>query len=137
MHLSQTVFLDSNTMSIRYDPVSNIESRTLLETDDKPTARRGICAPCVWFKEKPHERWAFIVMLLFGILTPVWAVLRVTGSLTGDILSGISALIFAVYSAKHFRILLGLKKQVWMSCDLCYNFDLQFYICYLYLGRSI
>merc|ERR1719229_405527 len=35
-----------------------------------------------------------------------------TGSLTGDILSGVAALILALYGANHFRILLGLKEQV-------------------------
>eukprot|EP00483_Globobulimina_turgida_P002713 UN02718 len=82
------------------------------DTPPKPPKRSGICAACVWFKEKPLSRWQFIVMLLFAILTPVWAFLRVTGSLTGDIVAGVGALILAVYAANHFRILLGLKEQV-------------------------
>merc|ERR1712228_278104 len=45
-------------------------------------------------------------------LTPLWIIIRATGSLTGDILSGLCAFILACYGANHFRILLGLKEQV-------------------------
>merc|ERR1712154_532040 len=73
---------------------------------------KGICAPCQWFKESPLKRWPFAVFLLFGILAIIWILIRATGSLTGDILSGLCAFILACYGANHFRILLGLKEQV-------------------------
>eukprot|EP01084_Bolivina_argentea_P074019 134290_1 len=73
------------------------------DVDPKPPKRNGICGPCIWFKEKPLSRWQFIVLLLFGILTPLWVVIRLTGSLTGDIIAGVSGLILAVYGAIHFR----------------------------------
>merc|ERR1712129_551877 len=62
--------------------------------------------------ESPMTRWTFAVMLLFAVLTPIWIIIRATGSLTGDILSGLCAFILACYGANHFRILLGLKEQV-------------------------
>merc|ERR1719291_459209 len=82
------------------------------QSSQSPPERSGICAPCIWFKESPMTRWTFAVMLLFGCLTPVWIVIRATGTLTGDILSGLCAFILAWYGANHFRILLGLKEQV-------------------------
>eukprot|EP01083_Nonionella_stella_P252577 870060_1 len=82
------------------------------DVEPKPPKRNGICAPCIWFKEKPLSRWQFIVLLLFGILTPLWVVIRLTGSLTGDIIAGVSGFFLAIYGANHFRILLGLKEQV-------------------------
>ena len=84
----------------------------LMQNTNPQSKRSGICAPCQWFKEKPLARMQFAVLLLFGILTPVWTLVRLTGSLTGDILSGVAALILALYGANHFRILLGLKDQV-------------------------
>eukprot|EP01084_Bolivina_argentea_P186796 321881_1 len=73
------------------------------DVDRKPPKKNGICAPCIWFKEKPLPPWQFIVLLLFGFLTALWAVIRLTESLTGDIIAGVSGLILAVYVANHFR----------------------------------
>eukprot|EP01084_Bolivina_argentea_P214852 364711_1 len=80
-------------------------------TISKPQ-RSGICQSCEWFKENPLRRWQFAVFLLFGILTLLWLILRVTSSLTGDVLAGICGFFLACYGANHFRILLGLKEQV-------------------------
>eukprot|EP01083_Nonionella_stella_P066588 175457_1 len=89
-------------------------SRDTIFANNKASApkRKGICAPCQWFKESPLKRWQFALMLLFGLLTPVWAFLRVTGSITGDIAAGAAAFVLALYAANHFRILLSLKEQV-------------------------
>jgi len=51
-------------------------------------------------------------MLLFAILCPIWIIMRATGGLTADIVSGVAGFILACYGANHFRILLGLKEQV-------------------------
>merc|ERR1712129_411868 len=85
---------------------------SMLDKTDIPPKRVGICASCQWFKESPMTRWTFAIMLLFAVLTPIWIIIRATGSLTGDILSGLCAFILACYGANHFRILLGLKEQV-------------------------
>ena len=87
---------------------------TLFASDAKPAPpkRSGIFASCKWFKESPLRRWTFGVMLLFALLTPIWIIIRATGPMAGDIISGIAGFALAVYGANHFRILLGLKEQV-------------------------
>eukprot|EP00483_Globobulimina_turgida_P000508 UN00508 len=85
---------------------------SMLNKSRTKTERSGICQSCQWFKENPLRRWKFAVFLLFTVLTLVWLILRVTASLTGDLLAGVCALVLACYGANHFRILLGLKEQV-------------------------
>ena len=99
-------------MSSNPAPDTGNASDSMLEKQEVPPKRTGICAPCQWFKESPMTRWTFAVMLLFGCLTPIWIIIRATGTLTGDILSGLCAFILACYGANHFRVLLGLKEQV-------------------------
>ena len=85
---------------------------SMLEKDVQKQEFTGICQSCLWFKQSPLRRWTFGVMLLFALLTPIWLIIRATGTLTGDILSGLAGFILACYGANHFRILLGLKEQV-------------------------
>eukprot|EP00483_Globobulimina_turgida_P013734 UN13760 len=87
------------------------EDSMLNKSQTKPV-RSGPCQSCQWFKENPLRRWQFAVFLLFGILTLLWLILRVTSKLTGEVAAGLCAFILACYGANHFRILLGLKEQV-------------------------
>eukprot|EP01084_Bolivina_argentea_P126131 223394_1 len=87
------------------------EDSMLDKTTVKP-GRTGIFQSCAWFNENKLRRWQFALFLLFGVATLLWLILRVTGSLTGDVLAGLSAIVLAVYGASHFRTLLGLKEQV-------------------------
>lgn len=91
---------------------ASTDSERMLEKEHEKPERSGLFQSCQWFKENPLRRYQFAVFLLFGILTLLWLILRVTSSLTGDALSGLCALVLAGYGAQHFRILLGLKEQV-------------------------
>jgi len=92
--------------------VKDTDSESMLQKENEKPERSGVCQSCQWFKEAPLRRYQFAVFLLFGILTLLWLILRVTSSVTGDALAGICALVLAFYGAQHFRILLGLKEQV-------------------------
>ena len=68
------------------DDTGDMSKDTLFQSDKppKPKERKGIFQSCEWFKEDPCTRWPFVVMLLFGCLTPIWLLFKATGSkLTG------------------------------------------------------
>eukprot|EP01083_Nonionella_stella_P317276 1154279_1 len=97
----------------------NADREELIPSDGKAKKYNGICASCKWYNDAPllqrctdSKRRTFLLMLSFGLLTPVWMILRVTGTLTGDLVAGVSALILALYAANRFRILLRLKNEV-------------------------
>jgi len=92
------------------DHVTDADS--MIPKQKKRETYTGICASCQWFKASPLQRWTFGVMLLFGLATPLWIILRATGTLTGDILSGLSGFAFALYAANYFRIVIRLKEQL-------------------------
>eukprot|EP01084_Bolivina_argentea_P057785 105549_1 len=95
------------------DDTGDSAKDTLFQQDGQQKCeRKGCCAPCQWFKEKPLSRWQFGVFLLFGFLTLIWLIMKATGGITGEVLAGLCALILSCYAANHFRLLLGLKEQV-------------------------
>ena len=69
-------------------------------------------------------------MLLFAPVCIIWIIVRATGTLTGDILSGLAAIFLAFYGANHFRILLGLKEQV--NNDIYIYYRISQYIYFVY-----
>eukprot|EP00484_Ammonia_sp_Unknown_P022659 CAMPEP_0197025802 /NCGR_PEP_ID=MMETSP1384-20130603/6021_1 /TAXON_ID=29189 /ORGANISM="Ammonia sp." /LENGTH=269 /DNA_ID=CAMNT_0042454373 /DNA_START=88 /DNA_END=897 /DNA_ORIENTATION=- len=99
-------------MSLPGEDLGTDNDSMLSKKDQQKPEYSGVCASCQWFKANPMRRWTFAVMLLFAILCPIWLIIRATGTLTGDILSGLCGLALACYGANHFRILLGLKEQV-------------------------
>jgi len=77
-----------------------------------PPARKGLFQSCEWFKQRPLSRWQFAVFLLFGVATLLWIVIKATSGITGDVLSGLCAVVLAGWGAQHFKILLGIKENV-------------------------
>jgi len=65
-----------------------------------------------WFKEKPLQRWPFLLFIVFFLLTFIWIIIYLGGGVTGCALAGAFAIVMSLYGANHFRILLALKEEV-------------------------
>lgn len=67
---------------------------------------------CLWYKQKPLQRWPFLMFVVVGFLLLLGAVMSLAGSSSGFVMVGVLATLMSIYGANHFRILLALK-EVW------------------------
>jgi len=74
--------------------------------------RKGPFQSCAWFMERPLSRWIYAVFLLFGPVCLLWLIMKAASGMTGDILCGLAAIVLSLWGAQHFKILLGLKRNV-------------------------
>jgi len=65
-----------------------------------------------WFKEKPLQRWPFLLFFVFFALTFIWLFIYLSAGITGCALAAAFAVVMSLYGANHFRLLLGLKEEV-------------------------
>ena len=67
-----------------YEAVTDTVFSKLLGSTKPPKEYKGIFQSCEWFRDHPCDHWEFGIMLLFGLLTPMWFIWKLLGSdLTG------------------------------------------------------
>jgi len=94
-----------------YIPINSIQQTKNSKTIRSEEPKKNQTA-WEWFKEKPLQRWPFLLFILFGVLTVVWILMYLTSSLSGYVLAAVFAMVMSFYGANYFRILLGLKEEV-------------------------